>query len=225
MDRQRIILIAGLVVGVAYGWLTGAFNGLLSWGEPPGMPTSSEQLDEESRQLETATFAAGCFWCVESDFDAVPGVVSTTSGYTGGRVANPTYGQVSSGVTGHAEAVEVRFDPRRVTYEQLLTHFWRNVDPFQAHRQFCDVGEQYRPVIFTHSDEQAEAAAASRARVQSRLGRPVLVAIERAVVFYRAEAYHQDYYRTHAWQYRYYRWRCGRDARLEEVWVPASEAG
>lgn len=225
MDRQRIILIAGVMLGGSYGWLTGAFDGLLSWGSSSAVVSPAPLAEGDGGLLVTATFAAGCFWCVESDFDAVPGVVSTTSGYTGGRVPNPRYGQVSSGSTGHAEAVEVRFDPRRVTYEQLLARYWRNVDPFESRRQFCDVGAQYRPAIFTHSDDQATTAVASRARIEARLGRRVVVAIQPAGPFYRAEAYHQDYSRTHSLQYRYYRWRCGRDARLEKIWGSPPKAG
>jgi peptide-methionine (S)-S-oxide reductase len=171
------------------------------------------------RVVEVATFAAGCFWCVESDFDTVPGVVSTTSGYTGGRLPNPTYRQVSSGGTGHAEAVEVRFDPTVVTYEQLLDHFWRNVDPFVVHRQFCDTGEQYRPEIFVHGAVQRAAAEASRARVQRRFSERVLVRVTDAGPFYQAEREHQGYHDTNPLTYRYYRWTCGRDARLKAIWA------
>ena len=168
--------------------------------------------------FEKATFAGGCFWCVEADFDKVPGVISTTSGYTGGRTSNPTYEQVSRGGTGHVEAVEVVFDPAVVTYGQLLDHFWRNVDPFVAHRQFCDVGDQYRPEIFVHSDGQRAAAETSRQRLQGRFKQSIVVKVTPASAFYAAEAYHQDYHNTHAVQYRFYRWTCGRDARLRQIW-------
>jgi peptide-methionine (S)-S-oxide reductase len=157
---------------------------------------------------------------VEADFDKVKGVLSTTSGYTGGTVKNPTYEQVSAGGTGHTEAVEIVFDPAVVTYEQLLDHFWRNVDPFAANRQFCDIGSQYRPEIFVHDDAQRATAEASKKRVQARFSTPIVVKITPAAPFYKAEAYHQDYYKTHAVQYRYYRWRCGRDERLEAIWRP-----
>jgi len=167
---------------------------------------------------QTATFAGGCFWCVESDFDKVPGVISTTSGYTGGRVARPSYDQVSRGGTGHAEAVQIVFDPAVITYEQLLDHFWRNVDPFVVHRQFCDVGDQYRPEVFVHSAAQRAAAEASKRRHQMRFSQPILVRVTDATAFYPAEAYHQDYHHTHSLQYRFYRWSCGRDARLQEIW-------
>lgn len=219
MSRQGSILAVAIALGLGYGWLTGAFAGFwpgaAAWpGQPP------PRLSADGTPLELATFAAGCFWCVESDFDRVDGVIDTRSGYTGGRVPRPSYAQVSSGVTGHAEAVEIRFDPRRVTYASLLEHFWYNVDPFEAHRQFCDRGDQYRPVIFAHSPAQAAIAEASREEIERKLGRPVMVRIERAGPFYEAERYHQDYARTHPIQYRFYRWRCGRDARLEAVWGP-----
>ena len=171
---------------------------------------------------EKATFAAGCFWCVEADFDKVPGVLSTTSGYTGGTFKNPSYEQVSSGGTGHTEAVEIVFDPGKVTYEQLLDHFWKNVDPLNANRQFCDVGEQYRPAIFFHDEGQRRAAEESKGRVQQRFKQPVVVQIAPAAAFYRAEAYHQDYYKKNPIQYRYYRWSCGRDGRLADLWGKSS---
>jgi peptide-methionine (S)-S-oxide reductase len=169
-------------------------------------------------QRAKATFAAGCFWCVEADFDKVPGVVSTISGYTGGKVPNPTYEQVSAGGTGHTEAVEIVYDPSKVTYEQLLDHFWKNVDPLVSHRQFCDVGEQYRPAIFVHDEAQREAAEASKKRVQQLFKQPVVVEIAAAQAFYRAEEYHQDYYKKNPIRYNYYRWGCGRDRRLKELW-------
>ncbi|MEQ1575091.1 MAG: peptide-methionine (S)-S-oxide reductase MsrA [Vicinamibacterales bacterium] len=168
-----------------------------------------------------ATFASGCFWCTESDFDKVPGVVSTTSGYTGGRVKDPSYEQVSAGGTGHVEAVEVRFDPSKVTYEQLLDTYWHNVDPFVSRGQFCDFGEQYRPVIFVHGAAQRTAADASKKRMQARFPQPVVVVIEEAAVFYAAEEYHQDFHAKSAVRYNYYRWGCGRDARLAEIWKNA----
>jgi peptide-methionine (S)-S-oxide reductase len=210
--RQRYILLSAILLTLGYVWLRGGFVGVLadSTQEPAAKPAVGA--------LAKATFAAGCFWCVESDFDKVPGVVSTTSGFTGGRVKNPTYEQVSRGGTGHAEAVEIEYDPSKVTYEQLLDHFWHNVDPLAANRQFCDVGDQYRPAIFVHNEAQRKAAEESKARVQQRFKQPVVVQIVDAGPFYVAEAYHQDYYKKNSWQYRYYRWGCGRDARLEELW-------
>ena len=213
MHPQRLILIAAITLGVGYGWLRGAFD------MPARADASSlTEPNATARGLQKATFAAGCFWCVESDFDKVKGVVETISGYTGGGVRNPTYEQVSSGGTGHTEAVEILFDPAVVSYEQLLEHYWRNVDPFAANRQFCDVGAQYRPEIFVHDAAQRAAAEASRQRIQQRFSQMIVVKITDAVPFYRAEAYHQDYYKTHPVQYRYYRWRCGRDSRLEDIW-------
>jgi peptide-methionine (S)-S-oxide reductase len=164
-----------------------------------------------------ATFAAGCFWCVEADFDKVPGVISTTSGYAGGALKNPTYEQVSRGGTGHTEAVEIVYDPAKVTYAQLLDHFWKNVDPLTAHRQFCDVGDQYRPAIFVHDEAQRREAEESKARVQQRFKEPVVVQVVAAGPFYRAEEYHQDYYKKNPLRYRYYRFGCSRDARLEAL--------
>jgi peptide-methionine (S)-S-oxide reductase len=165
-----------------------------------------------------ATFAAGCFWSAESAFEGLPGVLDVTSGYTGGTERNPTYRQVSSGATGHAEAVEVRFDPTRITFAQLLDRFWHEVDPFAAHQQFCDLGDQYRPAVFVHDAEQRHAALASRRHWEQQFGRPIVVAVEDAGHFYLAEAHHQDYAARHPLQYRYYRWACGRDARLRQIW-------
>jgi peptide-methionine (S)-S-oxide reductase len=212
MRAQRQILIAAVVLAVGYAWLRGGLVGTLTGSEVVASAVSAQA------GLQKATFAGGCFWCVEADFDKVRGVVSTTSGYLGGRTANPTYEQVSRGGTGHVEAVEIQFDPAVVSYEQLLDHFWRNVDPFVANRQFCDVGDQYRPEIFVHSDAQRAAAESSRQRVQSRFKQPIVVKITPAATFYPAEAYHQDYHNTHAVQYRFYRWTCGRDARLRQIW-------
>lgn len=216
MRMQRVILIVAILLGVGYGWLRGAFVGIAS------SDTRSSEAVATKHDAAVATFAAGCFWCAESDFEKLPGVLSVTSGYTGGHVARPTYAQVSAGGTGHAESVEIRYDPRIVTYAQLLDHFWHNVDPFVAHRQFCDVGDQYRPEIFVHSPEQRAEAEASRRRVQARFSMPILVQISDAGPFYPAESYHQDYYKHHAVQYRFYRWRCGRDARLTEIWGTGS---
>ena len=167
------------------------------------------------------TFAGGCFWCMQPPFDTVPGVVSTTVGYTGGHVDHPTYEQVSAGGTGHAESIQVVFDPAKVTYRQLLDVFWRNVDPTTRDRQFCDVGHQYRTAIFFHDDEQRREAEASRDAVAKRLGQPVVTEIVPAGTFYPAEDYHQEYYRKNPVRYRFYRYTCGRDRRLAEVWGEA----
>lgn len=165
-----------------------------------------------------ATFAGGCFWCVESDFDKVPGVISTTSGYTGGAAVNPTYMEVGSGRTGHAESVEVVYDPAKVSYGQLLDAFWHTIDPLVKNRQFCDVGDEYRTAIFVHDDEQRRLAEESKRRIEAQLKAPVYTEIVAAGPFYRAEEYHQDYYLKNPVRYRYYRWSCGRDRRLEQIW-------
>ncbi len=175
--------------------------------------------------LATATFAGGCFWCMEPPFDALPGVADTTSGYTGGRVPNATYRQVTAGGTGHYEAVRIRFDPAQVTYERLLEVFWRNVDPTDAGGQFCDRGESYRTAIFAHDAEQRRLAEASKARLMesNRLNAPIVTPILDAGAFWDAEDYHQDYYRKNPIRYRFYRGGCGRDARLRALW--GAEAG
>jgi len=165
-----------------------------------------------------ATFAGGCFWCMEPPFEKLAGVVSVTSGYTGGAKANPSYEEVSAGGTGHAEAVEIKYDPSQVSFEKLLDVFWRNIDPTVADRQFCDVGSQYRSAIFVHDAAQRKAAEASLAAVAKKLGLPVKTQIADAGRFYPAEEYHQDYAKKNPLRYRYYRHGCGRDARLEELW-------
>ena len=167
-----------------------------------------------------ATFAGGCFWCVEEAFEKVPGVISAVSGYTDGNVDNPSYRQVTGGQTGHAEAVEVIFDPAQVTYAQLLDVFWRNVDPTVVDRQFCDVGNQYRTAIFVHDDEQMRLAEASKQALQESkpFAEPIVTPIVAASTFYPAEDYHQDYYKTNPLRYKFYKWNCGRAQRLAELW-------
>jgi peptide-methionine (S)-S-oxide reductase len=165
-----------------------------------------------------AIFAGGCFWCVEADFDKVDGVLSTMSGYTGGRVANPTYQDVSRGGTGHTEAVEIAYDPARVSYEKLLDVFWHNHDPLAKNRQFCDRGEQYRAGIFYRSEEERRLAEASKAVHQARFKQSIQTEITAAGPFYKAEDYHQDYYLKNPIRYKFYRYNCGRDARLQELW-------
>ena len=182
----------------------------------PAVPASTSSAST----LAKATFAGGCFWCMEPPFDALDGVVSTTSGYIGGRLANPTYEQVSSGGTGHTEAVQVIYDPSRISYDRLLEVFWHNVDPLTANGQFCDRGEQYRTGIFWHDEDQQRRAEQSKRAVALRLGRTVVTEITRAGVFYAAEEYHQDYYRKNPVRYRFYRGNCGRDRRLQEIWGP-----
>jgi peptide-methionine (S)-S-oxide reductase len=167
-----------------------------------------------------ATFAGGCFWCVEADFDKVPGVLSTTSGYTGGKVANPSYEQVAAKLTGHAEAVEIVFDPAKVSYEKLVEHFWRTIDPTTKDAQFCDHGSPYRTAIFANDAAQLKAAQASLAALQKNkpFKQPIVTEIALAGPFYKAEEYHQDYYKKNPVRYQYYRTACGRDARLKQLW-------
>jgi peptide-methionine (S)-S-oxide reductase len=169
-----------------------------------------------------ATFAGGCFWCVEADFDKVPGVLSTTSGYIGGKVANPSYEQVAAKVTGHAEAVEIVFDPSKVSYEKLVEHFWRTIDPTTKDAQFCDHGSPYRTAIFANDAAQLKAAQASLAALQKNkpFKEPIVTEIALAGPFYKAEDYHQDYYKKNPVRYQYYRTSCGRDARLKQLWGP-----
>lgn len=170
--------------------------------------------------LAAATFAGGCFWCVEADFDKVPGVVRTVSGYTGGHLKDPTYRQVSAGGTGHREAVRILYDPEKVSYEELLGVFWRNVDPTDDGGQFCDRGPSYETAIFANSPEQRRLAEASKRKLEDSgaLDKPVVTPIETAGEFYPAEEYHQDYYKKNPIRYKFYRYSCGRDARLEELW-------
>ncbi len=174
-------------------------------------------------RLEKATFAGGCFWCTQHDFEEIPGVVSVTAGYTGGHVVNPTYEQVGTHTTGHSEAVEVLFDPAKISYRQLVDRFWRLVDPTTEDRQFCDwggVGGPYRSEIFYHSDEQKRIAEESKRDVErtKTFKEPILTKITPAAPFYRAEEYHQDYWKKNPIQYHAYRIGCGRDARLRALW-------
>ncbi len=170
-------------------------------------------------RTETAIFAGGCFWCVEADFDKMPGVIATESGYAGGKLQNPTYQQVSAGGTGHAEAVRVTYDPDKVSYEKLLDFFWHHVDPTVKDRQFCDVGNQYRTAIFYQDDAQRDAVQGSKAALEKsgRLAQ-IFTEIAMASLFYPAEEYHQDYYKKNPIRYKFYRTSCGRDQRVEEVW-------
>ena len=170
--------------------------------------------------IEKATFAGGCFWCMEHPFDEIPGVVSVTSGYTGGSKKNPSYEGVSAGGTGHAEAIQVIYDPARVSYEKLLNVFWHNIDPTARDRQFCDSGNQYRSAIFYHNEEQHRVALQSKALLEKNktFKDPVVTEIVQAADFYPAEDYHQDYYRKNPIRYKFYRYRCGRDERLKELW-------
>jgi len=168
----------------------------------------------------TATFAGGCFWCMQPPFESLPGVVSTTVGYTGGTVDHPTYEQVSEGGTGHAESVQVVYDPTKIEYTKLLDVFWHNVDPLTKDAQFCDHGRQYRTAIFVQGDEQQRLAEASKNALEAskRFDRPIVTEIVRASTFWPAEDYHQRYHEKNPIRYKFYRWNCGRDQRLQEVW-------
>ena len=172
--------------------------------------------------LSTATFALGCFWCGEEAFEKVPGVMSVTSGYTDGRTKGPSYEQVSSGATGHAEAIEVKFDPARVSYEKLLDVFWINHDPTTLDRQFCDRGSPYRPAVYWHDETQKQQAEAAKAKYErlKTFKEPLLTPIVKASEFWPAEEYHQDYYKKNPVRYKYYSTTCGRYARLNELWGP-----
>ena len=202
----RLLLSFAFIIA-AVGLVPGLVPGLAATQSAQPAPTQA-----------VATFAGGCFWCTEADFDKVAGVISTTSGYTGGKVANPGYEQVSAGGTGHAEAVEVIYDPNKVSYEKLLTYYWHHVDPTVQNRQFCDVGEQYRTAIFVHDDEQRKLAEASKQQVEAELKKPIYTQIVTAGPFYKAEDYHQDFYQKNPAKYKFYRWNCGRDQRLEQLW-------
>ena len=182
-------------------------------GNPGAQQTAAERT-------VVAIFAGGCFWCMEPPYDKLPGVISTTSGYIGGDVANPTYEQVSAGRTGHTEAVQVRYDPARVTYAKLLEVFWRNIDPVAVDRQFCDAGSQYRSEIFYTDAAQRRLAEASKRELEKsgRFKQPIATKITAASRFYPAEDYHQDYYEKNPVRYKFYRWNCGRDQRLQELW-------
>lgn len=203
---KKVIFLLALVV-----------TGLLGLGK------ETPVLAVERENLATAIFAGGCFWCEEAAFDSLPGVVETISGYTGGHKKNPTYEEVSAGGTGHTEAVEVLYDPAKISYEQLLDVFWHNIDPTVSDRQFCDVGDQYRAEIFYRSEEQRRLAEQSRAALAESkpFKEPIVTGIAAASEFYPAEDYHQDYHSKNPLRYKYYRYYCGRDQRLEELWGKA----
>jgi peptide-methionine (S)-S-oxide reductase len=185
-----------------------------------GLLFSFAASEAQQRAEAVATLAGGCFWCMEPPFDKLDGVSSTISGYIGGHLANPTYEQVSDGQTGHAEAVQVTYDPAVVSYERLLEVFWHNVDPLDAGGQFCDRGDQYRTAIFYHSEEQRRQAEASKLALKEAHALPgdIVTEIVQAGEFYPAEDYHQNYYERNPIRYNYYRFTCGRDRRLESLW-------
>jgi peptide-methionine (S)-S-oxide reductase len=184
----------------------------------------SNTPDSTGKNLETATFAGGCFWCMEPPFENLAGVISVTAGYTGGKTANPTYEEVSAGSTGHAESVRIEFDPSRISYFQLLQVFWHNIDPTTLNRQFCDSGNQYRSAIFYQNEMQKKLALESEQALEKTkpFPEPIVTEITPASTFYPAEEYHQDYYRKNPIRYKYYRFSCGRDQRLRELWGNAA---
>ncbi len=196
------------------------FTGLAGQGAAQERAEQRSGSDLKGRNRDLATFAGGCFWCVEADFEKVQGVIRVISGFTGGHKEDPSYAEVSAGVTGHLESVEVVYDPERVSYGELLDFFWRHIDPTDPGGQFVDRGAQYRSAIFYHNETQKRLAEESRLRLQEsgRFSKPIVTEILPAGRFYVAELYHQDYYKTHSLKYSYYRWRSGRDQFLEKVW-------
>lgn len=209
---HTLLLFVGLLL------ITVLLTGTSGSADAAGQPTAG-------RLPETATFAGGCFWCMQPPFDKLAGVISTTAGYTGGRKKNPTYEEVSAGWTGHAESVEIVYDPAKISYEKLLDVFWHNIDPTTRDRQFCDVGNQYRTAIFYHDEKQKKLAEESRRALEKTkpFKVPIITEITRATAFYPAEEYHQKYYVKNPVRYKFYRYNCGRDQRLRELWGSASD--
>lgn len=210
-------------LGWIAGWAGSALAPLLA-AAVLGAAEGGQEMKEDGRPAK-ATFAGGCFWCMEAPFDKLEGVLSVTVGYTGGNTKDPTYEQVSGGGTGHAEAVRIEYDPARISYAKLLDIFWRNVDPLTKNAQFCDHGNQYRSSIFHHDAEQKALAEASKRALEDskRFAAPIVTEIVPASEFYRAEEYHQQFYRKNPARYKVYRYGCGRDRRLQQLW--GAEAG
>lgn len=227
MMRKLVGSLASVVMFSLLAAASACAPGNTGGGTPAAQPMGEAMSAAEarSRGLALATFAGGCFWCMEPPFDALDGVLSTTSGFMGGEERNPTYQQVASGATGHAEVVQVLYDPETVDYQRLLFVFWRNIDPTTADRQFCDRGAQYRPAVFFHDAEQRRLAEESKQELEQQglFPSPIVTEITAAGDFWPAEEYHQGYYRKNPSRYRAYRRRCGRDARLGELW--GKEAG
>lgn len=199
--RRKILMAAGLVTCII-------------------LETCSSSGVQSAPTTAKAYFAGGCFWCMEEAFEKVDGVIAVISGYMGGMVANPTYEQVSDGRTGHAESIEVTYDPTKVTYQKLLDAFWRNVDPVTPNAQFCDHGNQYRSVVFYTTDEEKQFSEESKSKIEQskRLPAPIVTQLVQAPTFYSAEDYHQDYYKKNPLRYKYYKFSCGRAQRLEALW-------
>jgi peptide methionine sulfoxide reductase msrA/msrB len=209
-----LVVLAGVLI---FGWA-------YSKDEPKAKQGKEGVTNEMNGRLQTATFAGGCFWCTQADFEKVPGVVRATAGYTGGHTPNPTYEEVSAGGTGHVEAVQV-FDPEKVSYQQLLDYFWRHVDPTDPGGQFVDRGPQYRSVIFYHDEEQRRLAEESKKELEAsgRFTKPIVTEILPFTKFYPAEVYHQDYYKKNPIRYEFYRWHSGRDQFLKKTWGDEKE--
>jgi peptide methionine sulfoxide reductase msrA/msrB len=221
IDMRTIFVFLMLLI---MGAFTVGFNNPNN--NPMGKKGNGDAMKENSSNLKTATFAGGCFWCVEADFEKANGVIEVISGYTAGQKHNPTYEEVSAGGTGHVEAVQVRYDPEKISYNELLDVFWRHVDPTDQGGQFVDRGPQYRSAIFYHDDEQKRLVEESKTALEKsgRFDKPIVTEIMRFTRFYRAEDYHQDYYKTHALRYKYYRWNSGRDQFLKQAWGDEKEA-
>ncbi len=202
--------------------MTTIFALVLLWSAPLLATAAQPAATPAAGRLDKATFAGGCFWCMEPPFEKLDGVHAVTVGYTGGRKQNPTYEEVSAGGTGHAESVQILYDPAKISYEKLLDVYWHNIDPTDGGGQFCDRGSQYRPAIFVHDEEQRRIAESSKAALQKNkpFGGPIVVPIVPATTFWPAEEYHQHYHTKNPIRYAYYRRGCGRDARLRELWGP-----
>ena len=219
MNHLRLTLASLTVAGLFFAGCASS-----SADDPAATSTdTAAALDIDPANADTATFAGGCFWCMEPPFDKLDGVAATISGYAGGDVPNPTYEEVSSGTTGHTEVVNVIYDSTKVGYETLLDVYWRNVDLLDDEGQFCDRGSSYRPAIFARSDRQARLAEASKEEVAGRFEQPVVVPVQRLNAFYPAEEYHQDFYEKEPARYKSYREGCRRDERLRALW--GDEAG
>lgn len=217
MSRALIFVFAlAVALGLAWLFLSGSSGSVASGASVA--PEESPPIETDN--LERAYFAGGCFWCTESDFESVEGVIDARSGYTGGHVDEPTYEQVSAGGTGHAESIEVLYDPARVSYDRLLDVFWHSVDPTDAGGQFCDRGSSYRSAVFAASDAQLEAARASKSALEKTkpFDAPIVTEITRLERFWPAEDYHQDFYKKNPLRYKFYRTGCGRDARVKKLW-------
>lgn len=221
------LAITTLALTVLGGWSVWQSSQAGSSDSAASTPLPTVVAYENTPSKGTAIFAGGCFWCVESDFDHVPGVLETTSGYIGGTTPNPTYKSVTYGNAGHLEAVKITFDPTKVSYDALLHTFWRNVDPTDDGGQFCDRGDSYKTEIFATTPEQLTKAKASKQELidTKRLAAPIVTPIRRAGPFTAAETYHQDYYEKSPLQYKVYRYRCGRDARIRNLWGDEAHAG